>query len=199
MTVSPTTLNRAREELARREAVLRERLTDADFLANRGLGNEVGIYLFCYDPALELELREAVARLVRDSETGALPCAIHERNLYDLVLECCEQEGVLDDFPTLEDEEGTAVLLEEFGCVITAEMIVHHLEEQLAGVSGAVFLTGVGEAYPLVRAHTVLNLIHSSFPVNPVVMFYPGVFNGHELKLFSVLPAINYYRAFNLV
>lgn len=199
MVPSPANLKAAREDLARREEVLRDRLADADFLANRGLGNEVGIYLFCYDPSVELELRETVARLRRDSETGVLPGEVRECNLYDLALECCEQEGVLHDFPVLEAEEGTAALLEEFGCIITAETIVERLEAKLAGASGALFLTGVGEVYPLVRAHTVLNLVHSSFPSNPVVMFYPGDFNGHELKLFSALPSINYYRAFNIM
>ncbi|MFR1168575.1 MAG: hypothetical protein ACLSDQ_13970 [Adlercreutzia equolifaciens] len=29
----------------------------------------MGIYLFCYDPVLEPELRDAVSRLVRDSRT----------------------------------------------------------------------------------------------------------------------------------
>ena len=55
---SSSLLQQAREDLARREAVLRERLADPDFLANRGLGNEVGIYLFCYDPALEVRLAD---------------------------------------------------------------------------------------------------------------------------------------------
>ena len=51
MVPSPANLKAAREDLLRREEVLRGRLADPDFLANRGLGNEVGIYLFCYDPA----------------------------------------------------------------------------------------------------------------------------------------------------
>ena len=46
-----------------------------------GLGNEVGIYLFCYDPALELELRRHRRPPARDSENGALPCRLIERNL----------------------------------------------------------------------------------------------------------------------
>lgn len=192
-------LKSAREEFDHRARVLRDRLFDVDFLANRGLGNEVGIYLFCYDPALELEARDLVARLVRESENGSLPCRLVERNLYDLVIACCEAEGVLDDFPVLESEEGSSVLLEEFGAIISPEMLARRLEEQFEPGPGALFVTGVGEAYPLVRAHAALNLIHSSFPANPVVLFYPGSFNGHELKLFSKLPAVNYYRAFNLV
>ena len=196
---SPYALQQAHEEFAARADVLRARLADPDFLANRGLGNEVGIYLFCYDPALELEARDLIARLVRESETGQLPQPITECNLYDLILECCAAEEVLDDFPVFEQEEGTDSLLEEFGSIVPPEMVVDRLEAQCENVPGALFLTGIGEAYPLIRAHVVLNLIHSSFPRNPVVAFYPGVFNGYELRLFGKLPSVNYYRAFNLV
>jgi hypothetical protein len=33
----------------------------------------------------------------------------------------------------------------------------------------------------------------------PVVMFFPGAYDGHELKLFNTLKDDNYYRAFPLI
>ena len=33
---------------------IRERISDPNFLENKGLSNEVGIHVFCYDPADEL-------------------------------------------------------------------------------------------------------------------------------------------------
>lgn len=44
---------RAREDLEHRCQVFRERLAQPDFLANKGIGNEIGFYTFCYDPSLE--------------------------------------------------------------------------------------------------------------------------------------------------
>ena len=113
MAPSPANLKAAREDLLRREEVLRGRLADPDFLANRGLGNEVGIYLFCYDPVLEPELRDAVSRLVRDSESGALPCRLIERNLYDLLLAICDERRVSAAIPRMEAKRGTAALVEQ--------------------------------------------------------------------------------------
>lgn len=46
-----------RQDFEGRCGSLRARLCDADFLANKGLGNEAGIFTFCYDPTLELEAR----------------------------------------------------------------------------------------------------------------------------------------------
>ena len=31
---------------------IRDRISDPSFLANKGLSNEVGIHVFCYDPCL---------------------------------------------------------------------------------------------------------------------------------------------------
>ena len=33
------------------------RLSEEDFLSNKGLSNEVGIHVFCYDPKDELTVR----------------------------------------------------------------------------------------------------------------------------------------------
>lgn len=48
---------RARQEFERRAQLLRECLCSEDFLANKGIGNEIGFHTFCYDPALEFEAR----------------------------------------------------------------------------------------------------------------------------------------------
>ncbi len=42
-----------KEDFERRCKSLVSKLNDADFLANKGLGNEAGIFTFCYDPTLE--------------------------------------------------------------------------------------------------------------------------------------------------
>ena len=44
---------RACQEFERRAQLLRECLCSEDFLANKGIGNEIGFHTFCYAPALE--------------------------------------------------------------------------------------------------------------------------------------------------
>ena len=67
--------------------------------------------------------------------------------------------------------------------------------------SGDVLLiTGVGEAYPFIRAHDVLNAIQpQELNSIPIVVLYPGSFDGRDVYLFNKLPKQDYYRAFNAI
>ncbi|WP_406541653.1 DUF1788 domain-containing protein [Clostridium ljungdahlii] len=62
-----------------------------------------------------------------------------------------------------------------------------------------VFITGVGKAWPIMRSHTVLNNLHNAIDQVPVVMFFPGEYDGLELILFNEIKDDNYYRAFQLI
>ena len=66
-----------------------------------------------------------------------------------------------------------------------------------------VLLPGLGQCWPLLRGHSLLNGLHAHMGETPLVLFYPGRYNGLELYPFDldtaeVAPA-NYYRAFQLV
>ena len=66
------------------------------------------------------------------------------------------------------------------------------------------FITGVGEIYPYIRSHTVLNNLQSTIEEQPTVMFFPGSYShsdtkGASLDLFNIMPGDRYYRAFNLL
>lgn len=61
------------------------------------------------------------------------------------------------------------------------------------------FLTGVGKIYPFMRSHKMLDSIQPVFNDIPIVMFYPGSFNGQDLGLFGKFLDGHYYRAFNLL
>ena len=43
------------------------RLSEESFLTNKGLSNEVGIHVFCYDPKDELIVREQFDNLKEDN------------------------------------------------------------------------------------------------------------------------------------
>ena len=77
-------------------------------------------------------------------------------------------------------------------------LIVQHIKENTPPNS-VVFLTGIGKCYPLLRSHTVLNNLHQVMDHVPVVMFFPGKYDGQELILFGEIKDDNYYRAFKLV
>ena len=62
-----------------------------------------------------------------------------------------------------------------------------------------IVVTGVGAAYPLLRTHNLLNNLHSVMGSTPLVLFYPGKYDGQTLQLFGMLKDNPYYRAFRLV
>ncbi|MBL8506197.1 MAG: DUF1788 domain-containing protein [Methylobacillus glycogenes] len=65
------------------------------------------------------------------------------------------------------------------------------------------FLTGIGEVFPYIRSHNVLNNLQSTAKNKPTVMFFPGEYRysleqGASLELFGLLHDDKYYRAFNI-
>ena len=65
------------------------------------------------------------------------------------------------------------------------------------------FLSGVGEVFPYIRSHNVINNLQSTAKDKPTVMFFPGEYthsleSGASLDLFGLLQDDKYYRAFNI-
>ena len=87
---------------------IRDRISDPDFLANKGLSNEVGIHVFCYDPADELIVRNFIFRLKAESGT---PYHIKECDLYEIFLQLLEDKRVLRSVESLEEKRGKEYLM----------------------------------------------------------------------------------------
>ena len=190
---------RSLEELQRRSEILRRRLADPSFLQNRGLGNEVGFYTFCYNPALELQVRQLVAQLKGESESGRLPCCIEEHNLYDTLLDICRERRILDRIPQQEQRRGPAALRSQLLKTASPEAFAQAICRQPHQPGSVMFLTGVGEVYPFLRVHVLLDNLQPLTAELPVVLFYPGKYTGQSLSLFNRLEDGNYYRAFDLI
>lgn len=193
MTPSPTTLEQDFDRL-------RARLCNEDFLHNRGLGNEVGFFVFPYDAARELEVRRRTAALVAESQKNKIPVNIVERNLWQVFLGICKQKRILDRIPALEERRGSDALLKKLQRVATPEAFAEAMDYAPRDPGHDVLLiTGVGQVYPFVRAHAILENAQPVFEDIPVVLMYPGRYDGQQLHLFDRIDDGNYYRAFNLL
>ena len=60
-------------------------------------------------------------------------------------------------------------------------------------------ITGVGDAFPFIRVHDLLNAMQPEFPDVPILVFYPGNYDGRDVQLFNCLKKNPYYRAFNVI
>jgi hypothetical protein len=173
------------------------RLEDPAFLANQGIGNEIGFYVFDYPPEDELKVRAHVALIRRHFEkTGTI--RIVEINLFDVLLDILKGKKVLDKVLLSELQWPPQKLKSNLAPLTRVENVVNEIVRQVGQNHDIVFLTGVGSAFPLIRGHEVLNNLHDKLDRKPLVLFYPGKYTMQELVLFGILEA-NYYRAFRLV
>lgn len=172
------------------------RVSDANFLANKGLSNEVGIHVFCYAPAEELLVQEYIKRLHAEPIEGV---RIIECDLYELFLDVLKDKGVLDKVASLEESKGKDHLLKSLQRTVPPSSILKMIEYAPHERGDVVFLTGIGKVYPFIRAHSLLETMQQAFADIPVVMFYPGEYNGQCLNLFNKFFDGNHYRSFNLL
>ena len=173
------------------------RISDVNFLANKGLSNEVGIHVFPYEPKDELVVRDFIQRLVAE------PSEVYhviERDLYDIFMEILTEKRILHSIPGLEEKKGKDFLLANLQNIAKPQAFLEKMEYTPHECGKDVlFLTGIGKVYPFMRSHIMLNAMQEMFADIPVVMFYPGKFNGQNLILFNQIFDSNYYRAFNLL
>ena len=176
---------------------IKGRLSDPAFLANKGLSNEVGIHVFCYDPKYEIIVQTHIATLKAESNT---PYRIIECDLYEIFLSLLEDKRVLKSVEGLETKKGKEYLLSQLQKIATPEALLAKMNyaPHIKG-QDVLFLTGIGKIHPYMRSHKILDSMQHLFADIPIVMFYPGTFNGQTLNLFNEFLDGNYYRAFNLL
>lgn len=176
---------------------IKERISDPSFLANKGLSNEVGIHVFCYDPKDEMVVQDYIRRLKAESNT---PYRIIECDLYEIFLSLLEDKRILHSVPGLEEKRGKDYLLSQLQKIATPEALLARMDYS-PHVKGqdVLFMTGIGKIHPFMRSHKMLDSMQHLFEDIPIVMFYPGGFNGQTLILFNEFLDGHYYRAFNLL
>lgn len=183
---------------------IEDKISEKSFRENKGLGNEVGYYVFDYQAKEELFVRSHIAYLKDKINNSNRGFKIIEFDLFHLMIEVLTEQGYLDDFFELEKENGfmecAESLVETLGLDETNELnlIISKIME-IDMTNSVIFLTGVGKCHPIIASHNILNNLHQVLDTVPVILFYPGEYSGQDLKLFGTMDSHNYYRAFRLV
>ena len=184
------------DDLMSRLDQISARLSEKAFLANKGLSNEVGIHVFCYDPKDELTVRAHFEKLKAAADA---PYRLIEQDLYAILLQICEEKHILNSIPAMEERRGKAYLAEQLQKVATPEAFVERMRYAPHEKGDVLLITGVGKVYPFMRSHKILDNLQHIFSDIPVLMLYPGTFNGQDLDLFGKFLDGHYYRAFELI
>lgn len=177
------------------------RLASPDVLSNRGAGGEIGFWVFDYPPEQEMQMRAWISDVIEPELPKRKPgIKFKVVDLFQFVIELLEERNLLSKALTKQLQEGDEAVLKSLRPVLKEDKLAARLVE-VAGVHhlDLLLIKGVGAVYPMLRTHTLLSALHPHMGDKPLVMFYPGRYDGQSLRLFSKLTDDNYYRAFSLV
>jgi len=177
------------------------RVTSRDFLDSKGLGNEIGFWIFDYPPERELELRSFLHGTVLPALAKQLPALRADTiDLLELVTGLLDERKLLDKAIEMQLRKGDDSTLEALRPVLKEDKIAQKIASQhdIPNLD-LLMLTGVGSVFPMIRTHTLLSALHPIMGNTPLLMFFPGRYDGHSLRLFNTLAEDHYYRAFRLV
>lgn len=177
-----------------------EKILSQEFLQGQGLGNEIGFWIFDYAPEHELQVREYLAFLEDLLAKKHAHLNIASINLLEVMRDYLASRNFLEKARQRQREKGDQALLRALaGPMHMDKFAPYLLESTQAAEKDIIFIHGVGSVWPVLRAHNLLNKLHALLGHKPVVLFYPGEYNGQSLTLFNLIPSDNYYRAFSLV
>lgn len=188
------------------------------FLEMKGLNNDLPFYVCEHKPAEATDMERMRRQLASNLAAKHIECLggrgvrVLEINLYDLCIELLrtregsnEGQSVWQQILQIEIDIEKDALKELLQNVLD---IREHLIPAIAAKLDAsdfdvLFLSGIGEVFPYIRSHNVLNNLQSTAKTKPTVMFFPGEYrfsleHGASLELFGLLHDDKYYRAFNI-
>ena len=145
-------------------------------------------------------MREHVAFLLGQIPKKRPDLRIKHINLLELIVAHMRERNLYDKAIQHQKAKGDDALMKILKAPLDATKIAKvFVKEAEPNQHDMVFITGVGSAYPMLRTHSLLNNLHPVMGSTPLVLFYPGRYDGQSLRLFGELRDKPYYRAFRLV
>lgn len=133
---------------------LRTLIQTPEFLEGKGLSNEVNIRIFCYDSRMEMAVRHFTEKLVTDQN---LSCHVLEYNLYRVFLSICDDKRIIDRIAQQEEKKGKQFLLDQMKRMANNMAFVNKMQYEPHRKGDVLLITGVGEAFPFIRVHALLD------------------------------------------
>ena len=174
---------------------LKSLIQEKDFLEGKGLSNEVNIRIFCYDPKEEMAVRHFTEQLKNET----LSCRAIQYDLYEVFLDIFRDKRILDKVEALEEKRGKDFIKKQFDKSCDAKTFAAKLYYPDHQKNDVVILSGIGKVFPFMRVHSLLEAMQPLFTDVPILVLYPGEFDGHYVRLFNKLKKNEYYRAFKSI
>ena len=177
------------------------RLASSDVLDNRGAGGEIGFWIFDYPPEQEMHVRSWLSDVIEPGLRKLKPeLRFATVDLFECVISLLEERGLLTKVLEMQMKQGDEAVLRSLRSVLKEDRLAARIVEMTGAADlDLLIVKGVGAVYPMLRTHTLLSALHPHMRDTPLLMLYPGRYDGQSLRLFSKLTDDNYYRAFSLV
>lgn len=178
-------------------------MSSSRFLKMQGIGNEVPFFIFSFKPAEMVEMKQLEANLLTHLKLKGV--RVLKIDLYDLTIEMLRGRGIWEQILEIEPTVDKQQFLELFeGVLDPKDNLIPAIAAKMAEQPYDILLiTGIGEVYPYIRTHNLLENLQSTATTAPTVFFFPGSYTpslekGFMLNLFDLPSGNNYYRAFDI-
>ena len=175
-------------------------ITTDDFLNGSGIGNEIAFYIFDYPPEEELRVREHLHTMLDHIPKIRHGLRVKHIDLFDFVIDYLKSRKLLDKAIQMQRDKGDEALRKALaGPMHESKLSAVFAEVAKPEEQDLVIVSGVGSVWPLLRSHSLLNNLQPVMGKTPLLMYYPGRYDGQSLRLLGKIKNNNYYRAFRLV
>jgi len=174
-----------------------EQIESPRFLSSDGLGNEIGFWIFDYPAEHELIVREELQHITKRLQKRY---TFEHLNIFQEIVALLDERGLFERACAREKQVGLEALKKNLSGPLQQDKIARYLADKYNFAElDFVILSGLGNAWPLIRGHELLSALQDVMGHTPLVLFYPGTYSGLNLQPFGEVESRNYYRAFKLV
>jgi hypothetical protein len=185
------------ETIRRQLNDMKDRIGRPGFLEGEGVGNNYPSYVYPYDIRYEALIDERVRDLesvVEKANPGIQVTRIH---LFEFAREYLKEQGLWEKSVELARTKGESFLFTNLPGTLNGKRIAEFfLKTALVRSPGLILVHGVGMAWPILRGHEVLKSFPSRIEKKiPIILFYPGTYDGKFLRPFGKFDDANEYQA----
>lgn len=164
---------------------------------NIGIHSGVPFIIYHYPPEQEKEMIKEIQRITTKIENKEIICKKLrlDQEFKELTQEYLKDLGGLDYLYGLE-KENRETLRRELATDIKQEIIKKIIKKSEGETKRVTLIYRTGAIHPIIRIHTLLMALEKQIK-NPLIIFYPGSYDGKKLRFLNknIAEEGYYYRA----